>query len=98
MTQPIVLAFVGGLASDLLVVLELRNTPRAQRADFEDPLFWIALLAWPLVGALFGYLYDEEGAHLGKMASFQIGLTGSLILQKLASAAPGKTRDLPPGA
>jgi hypothetical protein len=99
LTQSIILAFLGGLALNVLKLVELQNVAKDRRPDFKDPLYWLAFAVWPIVGGFFGFLFDDDRAPLSKVVAFQIGMSAPLILRALANAVPGQIhKQLPPGA
>lgn len=84
---------------NLLSLLELQHVPKEQRPDFRDFLYWLPFFAWPLLGGLVGYLYNDAAAPLGKLVSFHVGISSPLILRTMAAAIPTQARrHLPPDA
>jgi len=99
LTPPVVLAGIGGFVVNVLGLLELRHVPKEQRPDFRDVLYWLPFFAWPLLGGLVGYLYNDSAMPLGKLVSFHIGISSPLILKTMAEVIPPQARrQLPPGA
>jgi hypothetical protein len=92
LTQQIVLATVGGLVMSILNLLEIQHLPTDRRPDLKDPLYWIAFIAWPLLGGLVGYLHTDPNAPLGRVVSFQLGLSAPLILKTAANVIPQAAR------
>lgn len=98
-TQQIVLAAIGGLVISVLNLLELQHVPKDRRPDLSDRLYWVAFVAWPLLGGLVGYLYTDPSAPLGRVVSFQLGMSAPLILKTAANAIPSIAKpQLPTGA
>lgn len=98
-TQQIVLAAIGGLVISVLNLLELQHVPKDRRPDLSDKLYWVAFFAWPLLGGLVGYLYTDAAAPLGRVVSFQLGLSTPLILKTAANVIPSMAKpQLPTGA
>jgi hypothetical protein len=96
---PIVLAALGGMVVNILSLLELQHVPKERRPDFRDFLYWLPFVAWPLLGGLVGYLYNDSASPLGKLVAFHLGLSSPLILRTMLNAAPAQARPpLPPGA
>lgn len=87
-TPPVVLAAVGGLVVNLLSLLELQNVPKDRRPNFKDWLYWLPFIAWPLLGGLVGYLYNDAATPLGKFVAFHLGLSSPLILKAAAKTIP----------
>lgn len=96
---PIVLAAIGGFVVNVLNLLELQHVPKDRRPDFRDWLYWLPFVAWPLLGGIAGYLYNDNASPLGKLVAFHIGISSPLILRTMASVLPAQARpQLPPGA
>ncbi len=87
-TQQIVLAAIGGLVISILNLIELQHIPKDRRPDLSDVLYWVAFVAWPLLGGLVGYLYTDPASPLGRFVSFQLGMSTPLILKTAANAIP----------
>jgi hypothetical protein len=99
LTAPVVLAATGGLVVNVLSLLELQHVPKNQRPDFRDLLYWLPFVAWPLLGGIVGYLYNDNVSPLGKIVAFHIGISSPLILRTMASVLPAQARkQIPPGA
>ena len=97
LTTPVILAAIGGSVVNILSLVELKNVPKDHRPDFKDPLYWLPFIVFPLLGGLVGYLYDDAASPLGKLVSFQLGLSSPLILKTAASTIPAQAHpDLPP--
>ena len=96
---PIILAAIGGLVINVLNLLELQNVPKDRRPDFHDWLYWLPFFAWPLLGGIVGYLYNDSASPLGKIVAFHIGISSPLILRAMANVIPAQARQqLPKGA
>lgn len=99
LSTPVVLAAIGGLAVNLLNLLELQQVPKERRPDFADWLYWFPFLMWPIIGGVVGFLYNDLASPLSKLAAFHLGVSSPLILRSLASAIPAQAKQqLPPGA
>jgi hypothetical protein len=99
MTPTLVMAAIGGLTSSILNLLEIGQLPRDRRPDLKDWLYWLGFLGGPLLGGLVGYLYSEGPTPLGRLISFQLGLSAPLILRSAANVVPAIAKpNLPPGA
>jgi hypothetical protein len=99
LTAPVILAAIGGFIVNILNLIELQNVPADRRPDFKDPLYWLPYIAWPLLGGLVGYLYNDAASPLGKFVSFHLGLSSPLILRTAASSIPAQAKPiLQPGA
>lgn len=85
---PLILAFLGGLAVNLLNLMELQNVPKDRRPDFKDLLYWLPYVIWPLMGALLAFLYQETDTQMSRLLAFQVGASAPLILKAMARAIP----------
>jgi len=96
---PVILAAIGGLVVNVLGLIELQHVPKDRRPDLGDSLYWLPFIAWPLLGGLVGYLYNDSAVPLGKLVSFHLGISSPLILRTMANILPAQAREpLPPGA
>jgi hypothetical protein len=99
LTAPVVLAAIGGVVINVLNLLELQHVPKERRPDFRDFLYWLPFFAWPLLGGIVGYLYNDSDSPLGKLVAFHIGISSPLILRAMANVIPAQThQQLPEGA
>ncbi|MDX2298285.1 MAG: hypothetical protein NW204_01015 [Xanthomonadaceae bacterium] len=99
LTTPVILAAIGGFVVNVINLLELQRIPKAERPDFSDLLYWLPFVAWPILGGIVGYLYNDDISPLGKLVAFHIGISSPLILKTMANAIPPQARQqLPPGA
>jgi hypothetical protein len=94
---PLILAFFGGLAVNLLNLMELQNVPKDRRPDFKDPLYWLPYVIWPLMGGLLAYIYEASNNPLKPIIAFQVGASAPLIIRAMARAVPSQT-GINPGA
>lgn len=85
---PLILAFLGGLAVNLLNLMELQNVPKDRRPDFKDILYWLPYIVWPLMGALLVFLYQETNTQISRLLAFQAGASAPLIIKAMARAIP----------
>lgn len=100
-SAPVILAMVGGLTINVLNLIELQNVPKNRRPDFKDLLYWLPFLAWPILGGIVAFIYNDAASPLGKFVAFHIGLTTPLILRTMANIIPSQVRQqlpLPLGA
>lgn len=88
LTKAVILAALGGFIVNLLNLLELQRVPKERRPDFRDWLYWLPFLAWPVLGGVVGYLYDDAASPLGKLVAFHVGISSPLILRQMANALP----------
>ncbi len=99
LVAPVILAALGGLVVNVLNLIELQHIPKDRRPDFRDLLYWLPFFAWPLLGGMVGYLYNDAALPLGKLVAFHIGISSPLILRTMTNVLPAQARQpLPPGA
>jgi hypothetical protein len=95
----IILAAIGGFTINVLNLIELQNVPKEHRPDFKDIFYWLPFLAWPFLGSVVAFVYNDVSSPLGKLVSFHIGLSTPIILRTMAHVLPAKvSQKLPPGA
>lgn len=93
MKQTIILAAVGGLIYNVLPLLELQKTPKADRPNFKDWLFWLPFFIWPLLAGLLGFAYTSSSpsgapSTMTPLLALNVGLSAPLILRAMAQANP----------
>jgi hypothetical protein len=100
MTTSILFAIFGGLAINVLDLLELQNVPIAGRPNFKDILYWLPFIVWPALGGILAFAYTSAGATLSPILAINVGASAPLILRAMASTNPlaSKTIDPGPGA
>jgi hypothetical protein len=82
-------AFGGGVAVEILRIVELGNIPRSERPEtFSDPLFVLRIIALPLLAGGLGYVYQASGSNLTPLVAVNIGASAPLILKSFAAAIP----------
>jgi hypothetical protein len=95
--ESVVMGVMGGFVLDIMNFIEFANTPKDRRPDL-DMIYWLAFLAWPLLGGFLVYLYNGEPTQLTRVVAFQIGMSSPLILKAMVTTIPKQTPKLPPGA
>ena len=53
----------GGLAANLLTLLDLKNTPKAQLPDFKSVFYWLPFILMPLLGAGLALMRTRNPAY-----------------------------------
>jgi hypothetical protein len=82
-------AVFGGFAVNFLRLVELSQTPRAERPEtFSDFLYVLQFLGMPFIGGVLAHAYQDSGAILNPILAINIGASAPLILKTLASAVP----------
>lgn len=97
MDNSIVLAALGGLAVNVLDLMELRNVPRERWPDFKSVVYWLPFVLWPLLGAFVAYVYQQSGTELNPVLAVNIGASAPLILRGMAAANPTARQRIDPG-
>jgi hypothetical protein len=93
------LSALGGLTASFMNLLEIGKLPKDRRPDLKDWLYWLNFAAGPALGLLVGFLYSDGPTPLGRIVSFQLGLSAPLIVRSAATVIPSVARQsLPPGA
>ena len=93
----ILLAAFGGLAINLLNLVELQKVGKDQRPDFRDPLYWLPFFVWPVLGGVLAYAYETE-TDLNAILAINIGVSAPLIIRAFAAASPFGKSSIDPGA
>jgi hypothetical protein len=88
MSEHIWLAAFGGLAYNILPLLELQLKPKESRPDFKDIIYWLPYLIWPFMSGLLAYAYESPQTPLNKMLALHIGLSAPLIFRQLVQVLP----------
>ena len=78
----------GGLAANLLPVLDLRGVPKAELPDFKSIFYWLPFILMPMLGAGLATAYVLSGVDLKPIVAVNVGITAPLILRAMASSAP----------
>lgn len=92
-----ILYAVGGTILALLLELTgLRNTPRSQRPDFGEWLYWLPYVVYPAAGAFLVFVYEQSGVQFSAVLAANVGASAPLIFRSLTSASPFN-RPLDPG-
>ena len=81
-------AVFGGLAVNLLTLLELRHLPRIERPDtFRDPLYTLHFFIVPLCGGVLCLAY-VAGGTVSPLLAINVGASAPLILKSFAAVIP----------
>ena len=87
-------AACGGLAANLLPILDLRTVKPEERPDLRSILYWLPFVIVPLLGAGLAAAYIQSGVGLQPIVAINVGITAPLILRAMASSPP--TLQIPP--
>ena len=80
-------AAFGGIAINLLPLMELRTLPKEQWPDFKHIVYWLPFMIWPILGAGLALAY-ETGTDLNGIVAINIGVSAPLILRAFAESNP----------
>ena len=96
---PVLFALFGGLAIQVLGVLELQNIPKIQRTDLRDPIYWLSFVLMPFLGGGLVLAYIYPNSPMEPLLAVNIGVSAPLILRAMAKVVPKDTAmAVPPGA
>ena len=91
--QIVIIAAGGGLAIQLLTLLELPQLEKKNRPDFSDFTYYIPFLVNPIISAFVAYVYVQAQTQLNPILALHIGASAPLILRTMASTIPNKNYD-----
>ncbi len=75
-------ALIGGLILSLANFFQNHNRPAAKRVPL-DYVYWLAFIAWPLIGAFVTWVYVLDGAKLRAFSALLTGLGAPTTIQTL---------------
>jgi hypothetical protein len=90
--EPVLIATLGGIAVQLLYLLDGINAPKDRRPDFLSISYYVGIIGNIALSAILGYVYFDEDQNLNKIVYFHIGLSAPLILRTLATTIPEVVR------
>jgi len=88
MDQYIIIAAFGGLAYNVVPLLELWKTPKESRPDLSEWLYWLPYVIWPFLAGFLLYLYESPEMKLSKLLAFHIGITAPLAIRTMIQILP----------
>ncbi len=90
--EPVIFAGLGGLAVQILYLIDGLNAPKDRRPDFRSGLYYLGILLNIFLSVILGYVYFDESQKLNRIVYFHIGLSAPLILRTLATTIPEVVR------
>lgn len=90
--QSVLISGLGGIAVQMLYVVDGLNAPKDRRPDFKSLGYYIGMLINIGLSIILGYVYFDEAQKLNKIVYFHIGLSAPLILRTLATTLPEVVR------
>jgi hypothetical protein len=96
--QPTVLcAAFGGLAIQIIGLMELQKVPKVERPDFRDFVYWIPFICAPILGGALVYIYVLSEINLKPIVSLNVGISAPLLYKAMAQANPFTSKTIDPG-
>ncbi len=86
--QLILIAAGGGLALQLLNLLEIPHLEKNDRPDFKDWVYYIPYFINPIIAAFIAYVYLKANTTLNPVLALHIGASAPVILRTMASTLP----------
>jgi len=86
--QLILIAAGGGLAVQLLNLLELSHLPISERPNFRDWVYYIPYVLNPIISAFIVFVYLKANTQLSSILVLHIGASAPALLRAMASAVP----------
>lgn len=87
-SEPLIISGLGGVAVQLLYLIDGLNAPRDRRPDFGSFSYYLGMFCNIFLSVILGYVYFDESQKLNKIVYFHIGLSAPLILRTLATTIP----------
>jgi hypothetical protein len=91
--EPVLISGLGGLAVQLLYIVDGLNAPKDRRPDFKSLAYYFAIAINVGLSIILGYVYFDDAQKLNKIVYFHIGLSAPLILRTLATTIPEVVRN-----
>lgn len=90
LNEAVLIPAMGGLAIQLLSLLELAKIPVSQRPDLKSPVYWIPYFVNPFLGGLLGFAYFHNQQQINLVLAIHIGASAPITLRMMASSRPPK--------
>jgi hypothetical protein len=90
--EPVFISGLGGLAVQLLYLIDGMKAPKDRRPDFRSLTYYLGILGNIALSVILGYVYFDSDQKLNKIVYFHIGLSAPLILRTLATTIPEVVR------
>jgi hypothetical protein len=90
--EPVIISTLGGVAVQLLYVLDGLNAPKDRSPDFKSVSYYFGIVVNLALSAILGYVYFDEAEKFNKIVYFHIGASAPLILRTLATTVPEVVR------
>ena len=90
--EPVFISGLGGVAVQLLYLIDGMKAPKDRRPDFRSITYYLGILGNIALSVILGYVYFDSDQKLNKIVYFHIGLSAPLILRTLATTIPEVVR------
>lgn len=91
--EPVFISGLGGVAVQLLYIVDGLNAPKDRRPDFRAFSYYLGIIINIGLSVILGYVYFDDAQKLNKIVYFHIGLSAPLILRTLATTLPEVVRN-----
>lgn len=82
------LGCLGGFIAEGVNIFGENRRGRRSSGVPRDVFTWARFIFWIFAGGVVAWVHDPGDAPLPKLVAFQLGLTGPLVLERLARALP----------
>lgn len=86
--EPVIISTLGGVAVQLLYVLDGLNAPKDRSPDFKSVSYYFGIVVNLALSAILGYVYFDDIEKFNRIVYFHIGASAPLILRTLATTVP----------
>lgn len=90
--EPVIISTLGGVAVQLLYILDGLNAPKDRSPDFKSVSYYFGIAVNLALSAILGYVYFDNVDKFNKIVYFHIGASAPLILRTLATTLPEAVR------
>lgn len=90
--EPVIYCMLGGIAVQILNVLDGLRAPKDRQPDFKSGYYYAAIVLNIILSIILGYVYFDETQKLNKIIYFHIGVSAPLIMRTLATTLPEVVR------
>ncbi len=87
-SNSVLFAVFGAVATQLLGLMERKNIPKPERPDLKDFFYWLPFIISPLIaaGLTTAYIYPTDS--LEPFVALNVGVSAPLILRAMGSINP----------
>jgi len=73
--EPVIFASLGGIAVQILYLIDGLNAPKDRQPDFKSLTYYIGIVLNISLSIILGYVYFDDSQKLNKIVYFHIGLS-----------------------